>query len=68
MDELIAKLKPEFKKETKEYTNERARLSHHLKALGNYGFINSERSGKNIRLSLSKIGEIYAKGKEINEM
>jgi CRISPR locus-related DNA-binding protein len=68
VDELISRLKPEFKKETKEYTNERARLSHHLKALGNYGFINSERSGKNIGLCLSKIGEIYAKGKEINDM
>lgn len=65
VDELIARLKPKLKKETKEYTNERARLSHHIKSLGNYGFLDSERSGKNIKLSLSKIGEIYAKGKEI---
>ena len=68
IDELIARLKPELKKETKEHTNERARMSHHIKSLSNYGFLNSERSGKNIRLNLSKIGEIYAKGNEINEM
>lgn len=65
VEELISKLKPELKKETKGYLNERARLSHHLKSLGNHGFINSERSGKNVKLSLSRIGEIYTKGKNI---
>jgi len=65
VDELIAKLRQELKKETKEYTNERARLSHHLKSLSKCGFLNSEKSGKNMKLSLSRIGDIYIKGKSI---
>jgi CRISPR-associated protein Csa3 len=66
VEELINKLKPELIKETKEYANERARLSHHLNVLRKDGLLESEKAGKNVKLSLSKIGEIYSIGKAIN--
>lgn len=65
VEELITKLKPELNKETKEYANERARLSHHLKSLRKDGFLDSEKVGKNVKLSLSRIGEVYAMGRVI---
>lgn len=65
IEELITKLNPDLVKETKEYSNERARLSHHLNILRNDGLLESEKTGKNVKLSLSKIGEIYAMGKGI---
>jgi len=63
IDELIARLKPKLKKGTRDYANERARLSHHLKLLREDGFVEGEKAGKNVKLKLSKIGEIYAMGK-----
>lgn len=65
VEELITKLKPELNKETNEYTNERSRLSHHLKSLRKDGFLESEKAGKNVKLRLSRIGEIYAMGRAI---
>ncbi len=63
VDELISRLKPKLEKGTREYANERARLSHHLKILREDGFLEGEKAGKNVRLRLSRIGEIYAMGK-----
>lgn len=63
VDELIARLKPKLRKGTREYANERARLSHHLKILREDGFLESEKAGKNVKLKLSRIGEIYAMGR-----
>jgi CRISPR-associated protein Csa3 len=65
VEELISRLKPELKKGRKEYGNERARLSHHLRSLNEYRFITTEKAGKNVKLSLSGIGKIYVMGKEI---
>jgi DNA-binding transcriptional ArsR family regulator len=65
VEELITKLKPDLVKETKEYANERARLSHHLNILRKGGLLESEKTGKNVKLSLSRIGEIYVIAKEI---
>jgi CRISPR-associated protein Csa3 len=63
VDELISKLSPEMEKGTRGYTNERARLSHHLKSLRIDKFLESEKSGKTVKLKLSRIGEIYILGK-----
>jgi DNA-binding transcriptional ArsR family regulator len=65
VDELISKLRPKLEKETRDYTNERARLSHHLKSLRNDGFLESEKVGKTIKLRLSRIGKIYIFGRAI---
>lgn len=66
VDELISRLKPKLEKDnTREYANERARLSHHLKILRKDGFLDAEKAGKNVKLRLSRIGEIYAMGKAI---
>lgn len=65
VDELISRLKPKLKKEMQEYTNERARLSHHLKSLRRDRFLDSEKSGKTVMLKLSRIGKIYILGKAV---
>ena len=66
IDKLITMLNPSLKKTSEEYPNERARISYHIKALKEDGFITTEKKGKNIKLKLSKIGEIYALSKEQN--
>lgn len=65
VEELINKLKPDLVKETKEYANERARLSHHLNILRKDRLLESEKTGKSVKLSLSRIGEIYAIAKDL---
>jgi|Deesub1362B_J571_1020462.scaffolds.fasta_scaffold00065_23 DNA-binding transcriptional ArsR family regulator len=63
MDEIIYKLNPDVKE--KELLGERARISYHIKMLRTDGFVESQRVGKNVRLKITKLGEIYLKGKRL---
>lgn len=68
VDVLISRLKPELEKGTADFGNERSRLSHHIKKLRNAGFIETEKSSKNLAIQKSKLGEIYLKGREIKKL
>lgn len=68
VDVLISRLKPELKKGTTDFGNERSRLSHHIKKLSNAGFIETEKYSKNLVIRKSKLGEIYLKGREIKKL
>lgn len=63
IDELIARMRPEIKKGTKEHGNERARLSKHISKLRDEGFVETDKLGKTVSLKMSKIGEVYVAGK-----
>ncbi len=65
VDELISRLKPELEKGTTDFSNERSRLSHHIRKLSNEGFIETERTSKNLIIRKSKLGKIYMQGREI---
>jgi DNA-binding transcriptional ArsR family regulator len=68
VDVLISRLKPELDKGTADFGNERSRLSHHLKKLKTWGFIETEKSSKNLIIQKSKLGEIFLKGREIKNL
>lgn len=68
VDVLISLLKPELQKGTADFSNERSRLSHHIKKLREAGFIDTEKSSKNLAIRKSKLGEIYMKGREIKRL
>lgn len=77
MDEMIRRLNPDVKEE--KILGERARISYrrikmpyrrikmlyHIKILKNEGFVEGGRAGKSVRLRITKLGEIYLKGKRI---
>lgn len=63
VDELISIVNPEASPDRSDYQKERARFSYHLKELKKDGFIETEKEGKNVKVGLSKIGEIYVIGK-----
>jgi DNA-binding transcriptional ArsR family regulator len=65
VDVLISRLKPELEKGTADFGNERSRLSHHIRKLKEAGFIDTEKSSKNLAIRKSKLGEIYMKGRDI---
>lgn len=68
VDVLISLLKPNLEKGTTDFANERSRLSHHIKKLRTAGFIETEKSSKNLAIRKSKLGEIYMKGREIKSL
>ncbi|MCQ6963703.1 DUF6293 family protein [Methanolobus chelungpuianus] len=68
VDVLISLLKPELQKGTADFSNERSRLSHHIKKLREAGFIDTEKSSKNLAIRKSKLGEIYMKGRKIKRL
>ncbi len=63
LDELINKMRPHLKKNTTAFNNERARICHHIRALREAGLVETEKVGKNLRVNLNSIGQIYLKGK-----
>jgi DNA-binding transcriptional ArsR family regulator len=62
IDELIARMRPEIEKGTKEHGNERARLSKHISKLRDERFVETDKMGKTVSLKLSKMGEVYVAG------
>lgn len=61
LEELVGRLKPGLKKGSREFINERARLSYHVKALVEGGF--AGKKGMRAMIELTKLGEIYVMGK-----
>ncbi|MBN2734792.1 MAG: transcriptional regulator [Methanomicrobiaceae archaeon] len=56
LDELIMRINPSMEKYTDEFYKERSRVSHHLKVLEGGGFIEKNKKGRNISVSLSDLG------------
>lgn len=64
LDELIVIMNPGMNKDTPAFTNERARICHHIRILRDtLGFLETEKIGKNLRVRLSKLGNLYVFGK-----
>jgi CRISPR-associated protein Csa3 len=62
LEELITSLKPKLKKKTQPYLTERSRLSHHIKDLSEDGVVETKKEGKNIKITLTKLGKLYLEG------
>ncbi len=62
VDELISRINRRGKT-AKEHMKERARISYHLKKLKKDGFIETKKSGKNLRIMLTQLGELYTTGR-----
>jgi DNA-binding transcriptional ArsR family regulator len=45
------------------YQKERARMSYHIKKLREGGFIETKKQGKNLTITLTKLGELYSIGR-----
>ncbi|MFQ6136879.1 MAG: DUF6293 family protein [Candidatus Hydrothermarchaeales archaeon] len=63
VDELISLVNSDIKPGSSDYQKERARFSYHIKELKKDGFVETEKEGKNLKVRLSKIGEIYVVGR-----
>ena len=59
LDELVLLLNPKIKKGTDAFATERSRLSHHLKNFEIIGLITKTKSGKNIEVRLTGLGEMF---------
>ncbi len=60
LDELVFRLNPGIKKDSKEFRNERSRLSHHLAKLERMGLVRKEKVGKNVRIVVTELGKIVS--------
>ncbi|MEM3928555.1 MAG: DUF6293 family protein [Archaeoglobaceae archaeon] len=58
LDELITKLNPVIDKNSREFFSERSRLSHLISKLETRGLLRRDRTGRNIRISLTDLGKI----------
>ena len=58
LDELVFRLNPQLKKTSEEFPKERSRLSHHIKNFESMGLIVKEKSGKNVGIKLTTLGEM----------
>jgi DNA-binding transcriptional ArsR family regulator len=52
-----------IEKNSSGYQKERARMSYHIKKLREGGFIETNKQGKNLTITLTKLGELYSIGK-----
>jgi len=59
LDELVLLLDPEIKKGTDAFASERSRLSHHLKNFEGMGLVTKNKSGKNVGVRLTGLGEMF---------
>jgi DNA-binding transcriptional ArsR family regulator len=62
VDELIQRLNSKDKT-APGYQKERARMSYHIKKLRESGFLETKKQGKNLMISLAKLGELYSIGR-----
>jgi CRISPR-associated protein Csa3 len=58
LDELVLKLNPDIKRNTKEFRSERSRLSHHIAKLEETGLVTRQKVGRNVRIMLTELGKI----------
>jgi CRISPR-associated protein Csa3 len=59
LDELVLLLDPKIKKGTDAFATERSRLSHHLKNFESMGLVTKTKSGKNVVVRLTGLGEMF---------
>jgi CRISPR-associated protein Csa3 len=59
LDELVLLLDPKIKKGTDAFSTERSRLSHHLKNFESIGLVTKVKSGKNVGVRLTGLGEMF---------
>jgi CRISPR-associated protein Csa3 len=59
LDELVLMLKPTVKKGTDDFASERSRLSHHIKNFEIMGLVTKTKSGKNVVVRLTGLGEMF---------
>ena len=59
LDELVLLLNPDIQKGTDAFATERSRLSHHLKNFESMGLVTKTKSGKNIVVRLTGLGEMF---------
>ena len=59
LDELVLLLDPTIKKGTDAFASERSRLSHHLKNFESMGLVTKTKSGKNVVVRLTGLGEMF---------
>jgi CRISPR-associated protein Csa3 len=59
LDELVLLLDPKIKKGTDAFATERSRLSHHLKNFESMGLVTKTKSGKNVGVRLTGLGEMF---------
>jgi CRISPR-associated protein Csa3 len=59
LDELVLLLNPKIKKGTDAFATERSRLSHHLKNFEIMGLVTKTKSGKNVEVQLTGLGEMF---------
>ena len=59
LDELVLLLNPDIQKGTDAFATERSRLSHHLKNFESMGLVTKTKSGKNIVVQLTGLGEMF---------
>jgi DNA-binding transcriptional ArsR family regulator len=62
VDELIQGI-IKISKSSPDYQKERARVSYHIKKLKEGGFIMTLKIGKNLKINLTKLGELYSIGR-----
>lgn len=62
-DELILRMK--YKLNPENLSRERSRLNHHIKQLKTYGLVDTKKSGKNIIIQRTELGELYVRGENI---
>ncbi len=60
LDELVLLLNPKIEKGTDAFATERSRLSHHLKNFESMGLVTKTKSGKNVGVKLTGLGEIMS--------
>jgi len=59
LDGVINQLNPKLKPGSSEYINEKSRISHHLKDLRKDKFVETDKDGRNLRITLTNLGELY---------
>ena len=59
LDELVLLLDPKIKKGTDAFASERSRLSHHLKNFEGMGLVTKNKSGTNVGVRLTGLGEMF---------
>jgi len=59
LDELVLLLDPDIKRGTDAFASERSRLSHHLKNFESMGLVTKNKTGKNVGVRLTGLGEMF---------
>jgi CRISPR-associated protein Csa3 len=59
LDELVLRLDPDIEKGTDDFASERSRLSHHLKNFESMGLVTKKKTGKNVGVRLTGLGEMF---------